>query len=102
MRIWRSIVLCTVVFLTACSTLEPRTTIDTLQPAMPRPISRPITEWQVVTVDGLVYVALPYEKFIDYIAYQEDILRYMRQTLSVICYYRDDLKEEQCIDRSEN
>lgn len=70
--------------------------IDQYHPAMPRPVMIFNPEWHVIEEDGKVYVASEYADFMDFMIYQEDLGRFIKQSISTMCYYRLRIKDDIC------
>lgn len=65
--------------------------------AWPNPINELKAEWQVVDVGGQPYVAMPFEQFqTEFRPWLNDVKRYMKDSKSMICYYRSPLNEPKC------
>lgn len=81
---------------------EPATEeITQSHPQLPTPVRFRQYNWVVVEVDGQRYISLPYNDFIDYLSDQQDVLRYIRESNAIICFYRDendDLNDSICVD----
>lgn len=68
----------------------------TIHPDWPAPVSPYRFDW-VVIVDGeKVLVGLDYNQSLDFRVFLEDMNRYIRESNSIICSYREDLKEKRC------
>lgn len=74
---------------------EPQAVIT--HPALPSPVGKYVLHWKVIPQDDHVYVALPYDESLQLKTMIEDMLRYARESNSVMCYYRRDLKEQRCL-----
>lgn len=72
-------------------------------PALPTPVGKYNLHWKVIPQDDHVYVALPYDESLVLKTMIEDMLRYTRESNSVMCYYRRELQEPRCapIEKSE-
>lgn len=84
--------------LTGCSTAtqdKPAPTI--VHPERPAPIHEFSTEWTVVDIKGQPHLALPWADSQKLRIWLEDIKRYVQQSNVMLCYYRTDLKEPQCV-----
>lgn len=92
------------VLLSGCSLFErqpdpepvkPTTVIN--HPRLPVPVSTYKVNWKVLPQpDGKVYVALSYDDSLIMRAMMEDLVRYTRDSNSVMCFYRKDLHEPRC------
>ena len=88
-------------FLTGCN-LSPvveehftnRETIN--HPAMPKAVEARMIKMKVIVQDGELYVARSYEDDLEARQYQEDVLRYVGELKSTICFYRTKLEEPEC------
>jgi hypothetical protein len=83
-----------------CATKPPeppvqRETIN--HPALPKPINAYTFKWRVITLEDGVYVGLPYDKSLDFRLMMEDTARYIRDSNAVMCFYRTELEEPQCV-----
>ena len=67
-----------------------------VHPELPRPVQNQTTDWIIIENEEGVFVAAPYQQFLNHLEGQEDILRYIRQINSTVCYYRKELEEEFC------
>ena len=96
-RIIAIVVLC-MSFL-SCSILKGESEQELLNnhPTQPRPVMLYSPEWSIVESQGIFYVGMGYNEFIDFMKYQEDLARYIKQSMVTMCYYRRDLKEEGCV-----
>lgn len=65
-------------------------------PAWPSPITERNFNIKVIVVEGQLFVGMNYEDNIEYQIYQEDVLRYLKDLKSVVCFYRASLKEPEC------
>ena len=58
-------------------------------------------EWKIVTDQTIkkddVYVALEYNKFLEFSEYLEDVYSYIKTQNTMLCFYRTDLKELKCL-----
>jgi hypothetical protein len=76
--------------------LKPQDDKVTLHPDLPRPVQHISVDWRIIELDGDVYVATEYGKFLNFMEYQNGVFRYIQQVNKTVCYYRDDLQEQFC------
>lgn len=85
------------VFLCSCATKEKVVQSETLiHPTWPTPINPYTFNWKVIPVDDKVYVGLEYAESLEFRIFLEDVKRYVKESNSMICFYREDLKEKRC------
>lgn len=84
------IILLVVLLIVGCSSnsTTPLTQIPSLSVPFPKPIQSYHFDWEVLVREDKPYVMLPYDQAIDLRIYMEDILRYIRDSNDVICYYK--------------
>lgn len=87
------------VFLVGCAkdttTYQNNQTIN--HPTMPKPIQeRSFKNKVIVQGNNEVFVAKTYEDDIEFNIWLEDILRYMTDLKSTLCFYRKELNEVEC------
>ena len=98
------------ILLTSCSFLKPKTVIEdlgTFHPARPVPISMISPEWKLVTPtthnsiikqgDAYSYMCLTWEDYLVLGQNMQSIKKYLKDDNALLCYYRKDLKEVECI-----
>lgn len=101
------IVLCSILFL-GCSWFSDDVVIDNsdtiTHPQEPRPVTIGSYAWMVEEVDGKIYIGLTYDQFIDYMKDQEDVLRYIKESNAIICFYKTHFDEESvlCLEQNKN
>lgn len=86
------------VFLIGCKTTEqaPNTPAVINHPTWPTPILPYTFQWKVIQVEDEVYVGLEYNQSLEFRVFLEDLKRYIKESNSLICFYREDLKESRC------
>lgn len=75
--------------------VEPSAVIT--HPALPTPVGKYNLHWKVIPRDDAVYVALTYDESLQLKLMIEDLLRYTKESNSIMCSYRRDLKEARCL-----
>jgi hypothetical protein len=65
-------------------------------PNMPRPVEYRAIKTKVLVVNGELYVAKTYEDDIESQQFNEDVLRYIGELKSTLCFYRTKLEEPEC------
>lgn len=68
-----------------------------IHPELPRAITPLNIKWRVIELENEVYIGTEYNEFLIFMEHEADILRYIEQSKSVICYYREELKELYCV-----
>lgn len=95
------IALLAVVVLSGCSLFKP-TPIDIgatiIHPERPVAVSAPTVNFRVDTIGDEQRISLSQDDVIDLGKYLVDITRYIEQNNSVLCFYRKDLAEPQCVE----
>lgn len=89
---------CLSMLLVGCNQ-EPRVASEAVRVdvAWPNPIGELASEWEVVSVNGQPYVGMPFEQFqTGFRPWLNDVKRYMKDSKSMICYYRTPLNEPKC------
>lgn len=86
-------------FLVGCQTQPPVKSDVAIHPDWPHPIQAYAFDWRVVEVDGKIIVGLEYNDNLEFRLLLEDVKRYVKDTNSMICFYRGDLKELKCADK---
>lgn len=92
-----------ILFLNGCSlfqTIETKEDQVTLHPTLPRPISDLQIDWNVIEYESQIYIATTYQEYLDYLQYQQDVIRYIKQINKTVCFYRKDLNDEICLDQT--
>lgn len=87
------------VVLSSCSSVDKVsvTEVKTQQhPVWPTPITTYNFDWKVLIEGEKVYVGLEYDQSVEFRVFLEDVKRYMKESNSMICFYREDLKESRC------
>lgn len=87
------------VVLTSCASnvQTPSAVVNTQQhPVWPTPVLPYKFDWKVLLEGDKVYVGLEYDQSVEFRVFLEDVKRYMKESNSVICFYREDLKESRC------
>lgn len=70
---------------------------DTLNhPAMPKSVEYRAIKSKVIVYNGELYVARTYEDDIEMRQFQEDVIRYIGELKSTLCFYRTKLEEPEC------
>jgi hypothetical protein len=91
-------VLAACVMLTGCPGTLPVAPPATIShPALPSPVGKYKLKWKVIPQGDHVYVALTYDESLQLKLMIEDLLRYSRESNSVMCYYRRELAEPRCL-----
>ena len=91
-------VLAACVMLTGCPGTFPTAPPANLShPALPGPVGKYNLHWKVIPQKDFVYVALTYDESLQLKLMIEDLLRYSRESNSVMCYYRRELAESRCL-----
>lgn len=75
--------------------VEPSATIS--HPALPGPVGKYNLHWKVIPQKDFVYVALTYDESLQLKLMIEDLLRYSRESNTVMCSYRRELAEPRCL-----
>lgn len=93
-----AILLCSLVLVGCASKPEVQYTNREVisHPEWPSPIVERQFKVKVVVVNNEVIVGMNYEDNIEYQMYEEDILRYVKDLKSTLCFYRTTLKEPEC------
>uniref|UniRef100_A0AB39AKV7 Rz-like spanin n=1 Tax=Salmonella phage vB_SenS_Jbel TaxID=3236639 RepID=A0AB39AKV7_9CAUD len=52
--------------------------------------------WQVKVIDGKAWVGMPFEDSQEFRIWLNDVKRYVHDQKTMICYYRQELKEDKC------
>ena len=95
------LVLTLTIFLSGCGILSFFTNDDVetdvvVHPELPRPVQNQNTDWIIIEDDEAIFVAAPYQQFLNHLESEEDKLRYIRQINKTVCFYRTELEEEFC------
>ena len=95
-----------VIFLTACASSPTNVTFDKnfSHPELPNPVQPYNFDFYVITEKNVesfvneenVFVAIEYQQTLSFRQFLEDMKRFMLEANGVICYYREDLKEQFC------
>lgn len=82
--------------------------IEQFHPARPLPIQMITPEWKMLTpstVDSYIkddeqytYMAITWEDYLMMGQNMQSIIKYLKDNNVLLCYYRKDLKEPQCIE----
>ena len=72
-----AIILSFFLLLVGCETTQVVDDQVVLHPNLPRPVSGLQIEWDVIEYSDKIYVATTYEEFLDYLQYNQDIVRYI-------------------------
>lgn len=86
------IILCMVVLLSACGSYptQPQSTESTIiHPELPQPVAPYQFDWNIIEHEDKPYVALTFDDSLVFRQYLEDILRYIRESNDLLCYYRE-------------
>jgi|AntRauTorcE11898_2_1112593.scaffolds.fasta_scaffold02696_3 hypothetical protein len=67
-----------------------------VHPELPRPVQNQNIDWVIIEKEEKVFVGTPYQKFLNHLESQEDIIRYIRQINRSVCFYRKELEEVFC------
>ena len=72
----------------------------TLHPDLPAPVDVRIYDWKIIEDDNKVYVGLKYQDYLDFAQDRQSILKYIRESNNVICFYRkgEDLNDSICVE----
>lgn len=72
---------------------------NTINVAMPSPVAIKAYDWKVLEDDSEAYICLDYNTSLEFRMLLEDMLRYIKDSKNVICYYKDVLehKDVQCV-----
>lgn len=79
---------------TGVAVVSPGDTIS--HPRWPAPIETREVKNKVIVIGDEVYVAKTYEDDLEYQKHQEDVIRYITDLKSTICFYRSALNEPEC------
>lgn len=97
-------------FLTGCfHNVKPQVNFDEnfSHPELPNPVQPYSFDFYVITEDNVekftdqenVFVAIEYEETLEFRQFLEDMKRFMLEANGVICYYRQDLEEQFCLNQ---
>lgn len=93
-------------FLAGCSANEVKSTgrgmDQIIHPDLPRPVDPYRFDWVVIEDQDKPYVALTFDDSLKFRQYLEDILRYIRDSNEVICYYREGQDDDICGEDNDN
>lgn len=91
-------------FLNACTCKTDYVVIDepVLHPQLPSSLSAPIVDITPVEHNGISYFEINKENFILLNKYLLDISEYIEKQKAVVCFYRKDLNESYCSEKSDN
>jgi len=90
-----------ILILSSCKTIETVEDEVTVHPNLPRPINSLQIEWNVIEYSDKIYVATTYEEFLDYLQFNQDVIRYINQLNKTVCFYRTDLDDTICLDKDQ-
>lgn len=96
----RLIVVLMIFLLTACAS-KPVTNELIYHPPKPTPVKTFVPNWVVYNIDGKSYVGMEYAESLKYRAWLERIANYIKTQNDIICVYRKDLKESECVEATE-
>lgn len=91
------IILLMVVGLVACSTPPKPDPVLTFHPNRPVPVKTYVPKWTVIKEGDNTFVGMTYEESLRYRAWLEKIGVYIDSQNRMLCSYRKELKEPQCI-----
>ncbi|AUV63357.1 hypothetical protein Sf25_gp77 [Shigella phage Sf25] len=85
--------------LVGCSTKPLEVKKETVHPNWPVQIKsydEAKLSWQVKVIDGKAWVGMPFEDSQEFRIWLNDVKRYVHDQKTMICYYRQELKEDKC------
>lgn len=91
----KRIVVALALLLSACAG-TPKEIPHRIDPSWPDQIQSYKAEWKVIIVDGQPFVGMPFEDSQEFRIWLDDVKRYVKDANSMICYYRNTLKEPRC------
>lgn len=86
-------------FLAGCSSTHPEQ-IKRLDPSWPDQVQTFSGDWKILVVGNTTYVGLPYGQFQGFTGFLGDVRRYTRDTHEIICYYRYQIKDPMCSEKT--
>lgn len=94
-----SAVILSIGLLVGCSTKPLEVKKETVHPNWPAQIKsydEAKLSWQVKVIDGKAWVGMPFEDSQEFRIWLNDVKRYVHDQKTMICYYRQELKEDKC------
>ncbi|ABI95043.1 Rz-like spanin [Enterobacteria phage RB68] len=94
-----SAVILSIGLLVGCSTKPLEVKKETVHPNWPVQIKsydEAKLSWQVKVIDGKAWVGMPFEDSQEFRIWLNDVKRYVHDQKTMICYYRQELKEDKC------
>jgi hypothetical protein len=109
---FRLIILCIIIVVCAgvsgCSSTPDITFNENFShPELPNPVQPYTFDFKVITnenkdekiEEGQVYLAIDYNDSLQFRQFLEDMKRYMLESNQLICYYREELQEQFCLNQ---
>lgn len=100
----RLIIILLFIFITGCQSTIQTEYVEkpVYHPNRPIPVQTYVPKWEVIIINDQPLIGMTYDESINYRLWLERILAYLSKQNEIICSYRKELKEIECIKNIKN